>query len=283
MDNRARDTLREVVVSYGAVLTQDSSLCEALLRDLCGSCRREINLLIGAIKAQVASDLMSESTGMPVEMQHARLAARLCGEQGLTEEAARWTVEAWAFALGLPTVPIPASSAANTPPSAPAARPKKPPSKSRPDAKAATVGNPSPAKAKSEPKQASPGASAAVASLSGKILTNLNQISPTAAVATSSPGISTNMPEEGLPADPISRGSAQVYVWLAVAAVAGVVAWVYFSSHDRASRINARTPSPTETRTVACPTGTYGPDGRYLPPPPVLGASCPISPAPARQ
>jgi hypothetical protein len=100
MDDKPRETLRELIVTYGRSVAEDPKLCEALLRDLCGSHKREINLLVAAAKARVPEDLQAQ-TGVPTEMLYASLGARLRDELSLNEDAARWAVEAWAAALGI--------------------------------------------------------------------------------------------------------------------------------------------------------------------------------------
>lgn len=115
-----RRVLAEIISKYGTDICSTPTQVEALLRDLCGEYRREINLLMSALKDKVSADLQSASV-TPPELLIGRLTTRLRDNHSLTEEAARWSVESWALALGRVTrdqltAPLPAS-----PPVAPAA------------------------------------------------------------------------------------------------------------------------------------------------------------------
>jgi ribosomal protein S27E len=101
MNDLPHQKLCQIVATYGKSLCDDPKRCEALLRDLCGQHRREVNVLVSALKERVAADLRASSTGVPREVLLARLTKRLCDNLGLAEEAARWGVESWALALGV--------------------------------------------------------------------------------------------------------------------------------------------------------------------------------------
>jgi hypothetical protein len=100
VNDSVRQTLSEIIDKYGRSLAGDPRRCEALLRDLCGQYKKEINVLVGALKERVAADLMASSTALPEGVLRARLVKRLHDNLGLSEEAARWAVESWAVALG---------------------------------------------------------------------------------------------------------------------------------------------------------------------------------------
>ncbi len=103
MNDGPRQTLRELVARYGRGLCSDARRCEGLLRDLCGEHRREINILVSALKERVPLDLLAAQSAMPRGLLLARLAKRLEDHLALTEEAARWAVDSWALALGVVT------------------------------------------------------------------------------------------------------------------------------------------------------------------------------------
>ena len=78
MKELPRQKLREVVATYGRSLCDDPRPCEALLRDFCGAHKREIHVLVSALKEQrVAADLLGSQNGVPYEVQFARLTKRL--------------------------------------------------------------------------------------------------------------------------------------------------------------------------------------------------------------
>ena len=95
--------LRQIIAKYGADVCSDARRCENLLKDLCGSYRREINVLVNAIEERVPLDLLAANRSMPLELLLARLEKRLEEQTALTDEAARWAVESWALALNLIT------------------------------------------------------------------------------------------------------------------------------------------------------------------------------------
>src|SRR3981189_3461820 len=60
-----------------------------------------------ALKEGVATELLGSQTGIPPAVVSARLTKRLQDNLGVTEDAARWAVDSWAYALGLPVSPPP--------------------------------------------------------------------------------------------------------------------------------------------------------------------------------
>jgi hypothetical protein len=103
MNDAPRQTLRELIARHGPGLCSDARRCEGLLRDLCGEHRREINILVSALKERVPLDLLAAQSAMPRGLLVARLAKRLEDHLALTGEAARWAVDSWALALGVVT------------------------------------------------------------------------------------------------------------------------------------------------------------------------------------
>ena len=102
MNDAPRQKLHELIVEYGRSLCDDPRRCEALLKDYCGTHKREIFVLVSALKHRVAADLLQPSAGVPQVLLLGRLTQRLEAETGLAEAAARWAVDSWALALGLP-------------------------------------------------------------------------------------------------------------------------------------------------------------------------------------
>lgn len=101
MNNLPREMLRQILAKYGKDICSDARRCEGLLNDLCGSYRREINVLVNALAERIPLDLLAASHTMPYELLLTRLEKRLEDQTGLTAEAARWAVESWALALGV--------------------------------------------------------------------------------------------------------------------------------------------------------------------------------------
>ncbi len=107
MNDLPRQKLRELIIEYGRSLCDDPRRCEALLKDYCGQYKREIFVLVSALKNRVADDLLKTSASVPQSILLARLHKRLEEELAMTAEAAHWAVESWALALGVITQPLP--------------------------------------------------------------------------------------------------------------------------------------------------------------------------------
>ncbi len=125
MNDAVRQKLRELVIEYGSSLCDDPRRCEALLKDYCGKYKREIFVLVSALKTRVAQDLLRAPAGLPLSIIEAQLERRLAEELAMTAEAARWAVESWALALGVIDQPSPVvHHAPVSPPSPPLPTPK---------------------------------------------------------------------------------------------------------------------------------------------------------------
>lgn len=103
MNNLPRQILRQILAKYGKEICSDARRCGGLLNDLCGSYRREINVLVNAIEERIPLDLLAGAGAMPPELLLTRLEKRLEEQTALTAEAARWAVESWALALEVAT------------------------------------------------------------------------------------------------------------------------------------------------------------------------------------
>jgi hypothetical protein len=120
MNEQPRQKLLEIIQRYGSDLYTDPKRCEALLLDLCGTYRSEINALINAQKQRIVTELLG-SPHIPTEVLLARLTKQLQTDLLMNETAARWAVESWAIALGKPVIktdssaPIPDSDLKSDP------------------------------------------------------------------------------------------------------------------------------------------------------------------------
>ncbi|MDY7078996.1 MAG: WD40 repeat domain-containing protein [Chloroflexota bacterium] len=108
MNDIPRQKLCEIVAQYGTSLKDDPRRTEALLRDFCGAYKREIFVLVSALREQVAADLLASQDSVPHQVLLAQLTRRLQDNLALAEDAARWAVESWALALGVIERPLPA-------------------------------------------------------------------------------------------------------------------------------------------------------------------------------
>ncbi|HTZ60099.1 MAG TPA: hypothetical protein VMB49_18445 [Acidobacteriaceae bacterium] len=97
-----REKLRQILERNGEGLLQDPDRVEGLLRDHCGSYRKEISALVGALNERVPLELKgSWQTAMTPEAMRARLVQRMEDNRGLAPEVAEWAVDSWSYALGI--------------------------------------------------------------------------------------------------------------------------------------------------------------------------------------
>lgn len=106
MNDLPRQQLREIIRQNGRSIIENPRRCENLLRDYCGEFRREISVLTMALEEHAVADMLSaasSASALPRKVMLARLAQRLCDNLALSEAAARWSIESWAWALGVIT------------------------------------------------------------------------------------------------------------------------------------------------------------------------------------
>ena len=103
MNDAPRQKLREIIERHGREIITNPRRVEGLLRDYCGEFRREISVLKMALEEHAAADLLNTPASLPRPVLLSRLAQRLCDNLALSEPAARWSIESWAWALGLIT------------------------------------------------------------------------------------------------------------------------------------------------------------------------------------
>jgi formylglycine-generating enzyme required for sulfatase activity len=93
-----RQTLQDLIRRFGTSLAEDPQRCKGMLRDLCGSSKREIAGLVAAIEEKVTLELMKRH---PIPMSlRANMVLRLENHRGLAKELAIWTVDTWGLVLG---------------------------------------------------------------------------------------------------------------------------------------------------------------------------------------
>jgi hypothetical protein len=86
-----------------------------MLNDLLrGGHRREVFVLVSALQAGIAADLLRTGSGVPMPLLLGRLRQRLEDDLMLRADAAHWAVETWALALGVIDSPVQMESAPPT-------------------------------------------------------------------------------------------------------------------------------------------------------------------------
>jgi formylglycine-generating enzyme required for sulfatase activity len=94
-----RTTIIGLVLRFGSELGNDPQRCQALLRDLCGSYKKEITALTSVIHSGIINELHDPKGTSPEKLLIERCASRLHDDTGIVLELARWAVESWAIAF----------------------------------------------------------------------------------------------------------------------------------------------------------------------------------------
>ncbi|MGA1410950.1 MAG: hypothetical protein ACO37W_14590, partial [Prochlorotrichaceae cyanobacterium] len=94
-----RQTLQDLIRRFGTSLAEDPQRCKGMLRDLCGSSKREIAGLVAAIEEKVTTELLKPHP-LLVSLR-ANMIRRLEDHRALTPDIAMWTVDTWGLALGI--------------------------------------------------------------------------------------------------------------------------------------------------------------------------------------
>ncbi len=100
MNNEIRECLVQIVAREGLGIVRDPEKCERLLKEMCRKGGKEIFLLVTTLRAGVVARLL-EGDGLPLHEKVARITKKVRESFALVEEAAKWAVEAWAYALAL--------------------------------------------------------------------------------------------------------------------------------------------------------------------------------------
>jgi dipeptidyl aminopeptidase/acylaminoacyl peptidase len=99
MNDRLRQTLCDIVAAHGPSVADDAKRFGDLLR-ASSEDRAGVDALLRALEAHVPARLTVLTESPTVGPVASGLVRRLVEEHGLSEDAARWAVDAWAVALG---------------------------------------------------------------------------------------------------------------------------------------------------------------------------------------
>ncbi|MBX3000991.1 MAG: SUMF1/EgtB/PvdO family nonheme iron enzyme [Caldilineaceae bacterium] len=118
LNQQVRHILQQLVQQYGPFTSRDEDMrrCRGMLRDLAGAYTLEVNLLLRALESRVPETLSSGGSSPALAIP--RLIQELQNTHGISAENARWAVESWTVALGIP-LPAQPTDKADTPASPP--------------------------------------------------------------------------------------------------------------------------------------------------------------------
>ena len=101
MPDIPRQQLAYILTQFGRSICDDPKRCEALLKDLCPNHKREVNLLLSALREGVTKELLNASPLVPIESTINRLTLKMHDNLGTDKLLAQWAVESWALVLGV--------------------------------------------------------------------------------------------------------------------------------------------------------------------------------------
>src|SRR5437764_4311337 len=100
MTESLRQKLCDIVAAHGPAVADDPRRCGELLREAAPEDGAGVEVLLRALEAHVPARLALLTEPLALAPLTSGLVRRLVGEQGLSEDQARWAVESWAVALG---------------------------------------------------------------------------------------------------------------------------------------------------------------------------------------
>lgn len=101
MPDIPRQQLQYIMTQFGRSVCDESKRCEALLKDLCPNHKREVRLLVVALREGVVKTLSYPPSFLTIENVITQLVQRLYDEWGIAVELGQWAVESWAIVLGV--------------------------------------------------------------------------------------------------------------------------------------------------------------------------------------
>ena len=106
LNDHPRKQLQIMIVQFGRTVCDNPKRCEALLRDFCPEHKRELNLLIAALKENIPQELLNAPAHISLDLTLKLLSRRLHDNLGIAEHFAQWAVESWALSLNVIQQPI---------------------------------------------------------------------------------------------------------------------------------------------------------------------------------
>lgn len=103
MQQKAAQKLVEIVQRYGTEISENPRQLEAVLKDYCGECPREVFLLTQPVALGLVADLVRRNpNGEPLSLVVNRFIQKLINNLGITREFAYWAAQSWVTALEIP-------------------------------------------------------------------------------------------------------------------------------------------------------------------------------------
>ena len=92
MNDLPRQKLKEIIIQHGRSLCENPQRCEVFLNNYCGEYKREMFLIISALKQAFAKDLLNFNY-INIELLVVRLLKKIQNDPGLAQEATHCAVE----------------------------------------------------------------------------------------------------------------------------------------------------------------------------------------------
>jgi len=99
MDKIFQEKLCKIIDDYGQIIYHEDKRLEGLLKDLCPQHKKEINLVMAAVRNGSAEEMLNYNSTYPLESLLAKLINRLIKEHGINEILAQKTIYLIAHSL----------------------------------------------------------------------------------------------------------------------------------------------------------------------------------------
>ena len=101
MNNYVRQKLCEIIKIKGPSVYNEEKKIEGLLKDYCGEHKKEINIIIIAIKSGIVSEIISSKDNKHIELLIPNFIKTMIEEYSLNENAAKWVIETICISLNI--------------------------------------------------------------------------------------------------------------------------------------------------------------------------------------
>jgi len=104
MNDIVREKLCKIIENHGRLVYHEDKKLEGLLKDICGGNKKEINLIMIAVRSGIASEMLNLKTDGNIEILLPQLIKKIIDDYGLESVTAKWAIETVAISLKLISV-----------------------------------------------------------------------------------------------------------------------------------------------------------------------------------
>ena len=101
MDGFVRQKLYEIIEIYGKSIYYEDKKLEGLLKDFCGEYKKEINLIMLAVRSKIALEMLDFNSNGHIEIILPQLTKRLADDYSINQNSAKWVIDSVSISLKL--------------------------------------------------------------------------------------------------------------------------------------------------------------------------------------